>query len=270
MDASGTMVVEDRFYPYGETRFTTGSMYTDKLFTGQREMTGLGIYHYGARFYSPKLGRFLSADTIVPDQFNPQDLNRFSYVRNNPLRYTDPTGHMVANDDDDCYGCTLPSSPIPTPKPSSSSNNGGNNDNPDIFVPVTNISGPYIYIPVNYGGGPNIFVPIPGDGGGPLIFVPVSNNSGLETFDPAPQWNNILFSKKPNNKDKDSARLRPLTKDDLDILEGAGFNIHDLKGKGSSKYNLFKDNKGNVYQKNYDGSGEADPLNINLNNPGSA
>ena len=47
-------------------------------------MAGLGIYDYGARFYSPKLGRFLSADTIVPNVHNPQDLNRFSYVRNNP------------------------------------------------------------------------------------------------------------------------------------------------------------------------------------------
>ncbi|MBK9926402.1 MAG: hypothetical protein IPP66_14090 [Anaerolineales bacterium] len=68
-------------------------MFTDKLFTGQQEMAGLGIYNYGARFYSPKLGRFLSADTIVPNLYNPQDLNRFSYVRNSPLNYIDPTGH---------------------------------------------------------------------------------------------------------------------------------------------------------------------------------
>ncbi|MCI0561109.1 MAG: hypothetical protein MN733_21700, partial [Nitrososphaera sp.] len=59
-NAAGTTVGEDRFYPFGETRFTTGTMFTDKLFTGQREMAGLGIYHFGARFYSPKLGRFLS------------------------------------------------------------------------------------------------------------------------------------------------------------------------------------------------------------------
>jgi RHS repeat-associated protein len=104
-DASGTTVGEDRFYPYGETRFTTGTMYTDQLFTGQREMTGLGIYHYGARFYSPKLGRFLSADTIVQSYANPQTLNRYSYVLGNPLKYTDPTGHVVAcneNDGDVC------------------------------------------------------------------------------------------------------------------------------------------------------------------------
>jgi RHS repeat-associated protein len=101
-DASGTIVGEDRFYPYGETRFTTGTMYTDQLFTGQREMTGLGIYHYGARFYSPKLGRFLSADTIVPGAANPQAYNRYSYVLGNPLRYVDPSGHGQCQTKEEC------------------------------------------------------------------------------------------------------------------------------------------------------------------------
>ena len=49
-DASGNVVGEQRYYPFGETRFTSGNMFTDKLFTGQREMAELGIYHYGARF----------------------------------------------------------------------------------------------------------------------------------------------------------------------------------------------------------------------------
>ena len=53
-NASGTTVGEQRYYPYGETRLATGTIYTDKLFTGQREMAGLGvyhcIYHYQARF----------------------------------------------------------------------------------------------------------------------------------------------------------------------------------------------------------------------------
>ena len=93
-DASGNAVGEQRYYPYGETRVTTGTIYTDQLFTGQREMAGLGIYHYGARFYSPKLGRFLNADTIVPNAANPQDFNRYSYVYNNPINYIDPSGHL--------------------------------------------------------------------------------------------------------------------------------------------------------------------------------
>jgi len=93
-DSTGAIVGEQRYYPFGETRLTTGSMFTDKLYTSQREVTGLGIYHYGARFYSPKLGRFLSADSIVPNMANPQALNRYSYVYGNPLRFTDPSGNI--------------------------------------------------------------------------------------------------------------------------------------------------------------------------------
>ena len=47
----------------------------------------------GARMYDPELGRFISPDSIVPDFSNPQSLNRYSYVLNNALKYTDPTGH---------------------------------------------------------------------------------------------------------------------------------------------------------------------------------
>ncbi len=82
-------------YAFGETRLSTGNMFTDRLYTGQRWIGDLGIYHFNARFYSPTLGRFLSADTTMSGISNPQNLNRFSYVANNPLRYTDPTGHMI-------------------------------------------------------------------------------------------------------------------------------------------------------------------------------
>ena len=47
-----------------------------------------------ARFYDPLLGRFLSADSIVPEPGKPQSLNRYSYVYNRPLMYNDPTGHQ--------------------------------------------------------------------------------------------------------------------------------------------------------------------------------
>ena len=95
----------ESFEGVGETRLTTGTIFTDKLFTGQREMAGLGIYHYQARFYSPKLGRFLSPDTIVPGYTNPQHFNRYSYVLGNPLKYTDPTGHKECADQDEQGSC---------------------------------------------------------------------------------------------------------------------------------------------------------------------
>ena len=62
-------------------------------YTDQEDDGSTGLYNYKARLYDPVLGRFLSADTLVPDPTNPQDLNRYSCGRNNPLRYTDPTGH---------------------------------------------------------------------------------------------------------------------------------------------------------------------------------
>ena len=59
---------------------------------------------YGARYYSPLLGRFVSADSIVPNPSNPQSLNRFSYTRNNPLKYIDPNGHKECDLQWGCEG----------------------------------------------------------------------------------------------------------------------------------------------------------------------
>jgi hypothetical protein len=47
----------------------------------------------GDRWYDAQLGRWISADTIVPEPGNPQSLNRYSYVYNNPLKFVDPSGH---------------------------------------------------------------------------------------------------------------------------------------------------------------------------------
>ena len=65
---------------------------TDKRFTGHQQEDSDLIF-MRARFYDPYVGRFLAPDSIVPDPMNPQSLNRYSYVNNNPLRYTDPTGY---------------------------------------------------------------------------------------------------------------------------------------------------------------------------------
>ena len=135
-DASGNVLGEQRYYPFGETRVTTGTIYTDRLFTGQREMAGLGIYHFNARFYSPKLGRFLSADSIIPGAANPQAHNRYSYVANNPLRYTDPTGHYCIDEDANGHIIRVDcdSGEPPSPPPVNPPDDGGNDDGgiPDI------------------------------------------------------------------------------------------------------------------------------------------
>jgi len=88
---SGTLESSATYLPFGGIR--TGGVSTAQKFTGQR-LDGTGLYYYGARYYDPTIGRFISADTIVPDFKNPQALNRYSYVLNNPLKFTDPTGHF--------------------------------------------------------------------------------------------------------------------------------------------------------------------------------
>jgi len=97
LDANGALQQSVKYYPYGSVRL--GSMAsTDKKFTGQQEEgTALGLYDYGARFYSTKLGRFLSPDPVAVGAGASQSLDRFSYVLNNPLRYTDPSGLCVTN-----------------------------------------------------------------------------------------------------------------------------------------------------------------------------
>ncbi len=70
---------------------------TTKRFTDQYHESTLpgdaGLYDYGARWYDPRIGRFLTPDSIVPEPGNPQTLNRYSYVNNNPTNLTDPSGH---------------------------------------------------------------------------------------------------------------------------------------------------------------------------------
>jgi RHS repeat-associated protein len=96
-DENGQQVADSRvaYLPYGGVRLGDAStLPTDYTFTGQRDEAGLGLMHYGARFYSPRLGRFVSADSIVPSPLNPQDFNRYTYGRNNPLAYIDADGHF--------------------------------------------------------------------------------------------------------------------------------------------------------------------------------
>ncbi len=96
-NADGGKQAELRYKAYGESRYAWGDTPTSFRFTGQREDDTIGLYFYNARYYDPLLGRFIQADTIVPNPGNPQDLNRYSYVRNNPLRFTDPSGHTCAS-----------------------------------------------------------------------------------------------------------------------------------------------------------------------------
>jgi RHS repeat-associated protein len=94
-DASGNPVARQLYDAWGNVRYVTGTLPTDITFTGQRSnLEQIGLYYFKARFYASSIGRFISADTIVPSPADPQSLNRYSYVRNRPLNSIDPSGHV--------------------------------------------------------------------------------------------------------------------------------------------------------------------------------
>jgi RHS repeat-associated protein len=102
---SGAVANKNKFSPFGEITTLGG---TTVGFTGQRYDSELGLYYFKLRYYSPKLGRFLQPDPIgytsIPEvdcicsdedkarDCTPKELNLFTYVRNNPLKHTDPLG----------------------------------------------------------------------------------------------------------------------------------------------------------------------------------
>jgi len=86
---------------------------TTRGYTGQEQMPDVCLDNYNARIYDPQIGRFMSADDIVPDAYYSQSYNRYTYVENGPLSFTDPTGHMSPQPPPD-FGIAL--SQINTPE----------------------------------------------------------------------------------------------------------------------------------------------------------
>jgi RHS repeat-associated protein len=93
-DDDGDVVSEVRYSAFGEIRYDSGTMTTDYLYTGQREEAEVGLYYYVARWYDPAIGRFIQADSVVPNPGSAKGFDRYAYSWNNPMKYTDPTGHV--------------------------------------------------------------------------------------------------------------------------------------------------------------------------------
>ncbi len=99
-DEAGQAVEAFGYSPFGARRNASGTNPTGVLtsnvthqgFTGHEMLDDFGLVHANARLYDAKLGRFLSADPTIQFPGNLQSYNRYSYVLNNPLSFTDPSG----------------------------------------------------------------------------------------------------------------------------------------------------------------------------------
>jgi len=99
-DAAGATIGEQRYKAWGETRFSSGTVATTFQYTGQRNQVEIGLYFYGARWWDPALGRFTSADTIIPEASQGvQAWDRYAGMNNNAVRYNDPSGHCIDEGD---------------------------------------------------------------------------------------------------------------------------------------------------------------------------
>ncbi|MBI2045690.1 RHS repeat-associated core domain-containing protein [Candidatus Pacearchaeota archaeon] len=93
LDENGNKISEDSYFAFGVEK--TASEEAKFKYTG-KELDDSGLYYYGARYYDPASGRFTSPDPISGSIENPQSLNKYSYVLNNPNKFVDPTGKQEA------------------------------------------------------------------------------------------------------------------------------------------------------------------------------
>jgi len=95
---TGSLLQRIEYSPFGQEKYVLNpNLKTDPSFTGQKYDLETGLYYYKSRYYNPKLGRFIQADTIIPSATDYQSYNRYAYVRNNPLKYVDPSGHSFGS-----------------------------------------------------------------------------------------------------------------------------------------------------------------------------
>jgi RHS repeat-associated protein len=100
-DQNGTVQERLAFDPHGNRRSALAwnsllpsysASNTTHGYTGHEHIDNLGVIHMNARLYDPQLGRFLQADPVIQDMTSAQSQNAYSYVLNNPLSMTDPSG----------------------------------------------------------------------------------------------------------------------------------------------------------------------------------
>jgi RHS repeat-associated protein len=94
-DEAGQPVETTSYEPFGASLEGASSESGRFTYTGKEEDTGTGLYYYCARYYDAGIGQFVQADPLVSNLYNPQALNRYTYVLNNPYKYTDPDGKVA-------------------------------------------------------------------------------------------------------------------------------------------------------------------------------
>jgi RHS repeat-associated protein len=89
-NATGTVTLTRRYDPWGN--LLTGASTSGWAYTGREWDPETGLYDYRARYYNPKIGRFLSEDPVQVQARSLRELNAYAYVASSPVNLTDPFG----------------------------------------------------------------------------------------------------------------------------------------------------------------------------------
>ncbi|KAB2892721.1 MAG: RHS repeat-associated core domain-containing protein, partial [Bacteroidetes bacterium] len=95
VDETGTLTDTYDYTAFGELYAQTGNTVNQYLYTGQQYDPLTGNYSLRARYYDPADGRFLSRDKYPCLTCNIQEYNRYVYTANNPINFSDPSGHLM-------------------------------------------------------------------------------------------------------------------------------------------------------------------------------
>lgn len=103
-DAQGELLNRYEYDTWGNLSTKEGEVYNPFRYSGEYWDDSTGLQYLRARWYDPRVGRFINGDTYEGQIDNPLTLNLYTYVTNNPLRYIDPSGHKMEIDGNIHYG----------------------------------------------------------------------------------------------------------------------------------------------------------------------
>ncbi|MDQ6652330.1 MAG: polymorphic toxin type 33 domain-containing protein [Acidobacteriota bacterium] len=278
-NASGAVLDDSDFYPFGTERTYTTSSGNNYKFTGKERDAESGLDYFGARYYSSITSRWLTPDwsagpTAVPyaDLNDPQSLNLYTYVRNNPMNRTDPDGHA-------CFfgrfgsGCDNPPTPPPPPPQTASA--------AIALVMAIPVSLPQAATSAAGAGvvgagalvaaGAGLVVAAGSVAITKITDAYVGKKNDQITLDAAASQNaSIAYAQ--SVKGGGAAQDKKLTNEEVKTLVGqTGQNAHEIKAdalgtkKNLGKYDLYKDRAGNVSVKPKGGREPGEPTGYNIN-----
>jgi RHS repeat-associated protein len=254
------------YLPFGET--LSGSVPTDKLFTGQR-LDSTGLYYYNARYYDAMIGRFISPDTVIPNPSNPQCFNRYSYVLNNPLRYTDPSGHGLLDKIAKFIKKIIVGG---GGSGDSGTGGGGNTSSSDKVTPKLPIAPKRPVVPTEpEPAAPSFKINVWKAGVAISVAIAANDFTGIGVVDDIAIPFILVVAKICSLFERSEVIIsgsnqdHKLTNGEIERLKKGGVDPHDLKQENPSTKDLYKDQNGNIIVKPKGGNGPGEPTGLNIN-----